>query len=125
MIAFTATWMGLEIITLSEVICASSLSHVGLSVTPWTVAHQGPLSMGFSGQEYWSGVPCPPPGDLLNPGIKPRSSTLQADSLPSEPPGKQVKEVRQRQISREVAYMWNLKKDTDKLIYKRETDSQT
>ena len=71
MIAFAATWMGLEIITLSEVICASSLSHVGLSVTPWTVAHQAPLSMGFSGQEYWSGVPCPPPGDLLNPGINP------------------------------------------------------
>ena len=42
---------------------------------------------GFSRQEYWSGLPCPSPGDLPNPGIKPRSSTLQADSLPSEPPG--------------------------------------
>ena len=39
-------------------------------------------------QEYWSGLPCPPPGDLPNPGIKPRSAALQADSLPSEPPGK-------------------------------------
>ena len=44
--------------------------------------------MGFSRQEYWSGLPCPPPGDLPNPGIKPRSPRLQADSLPSEPPGK-------------------------------------
>ena len=44
--------------------------------------------MGFSRQEYQSGLPCPPPGDLPNPGIKPRSPTLQADSLPSEPPGK-------------------------------------
>ena len=42
------------------------------SVTPWTVAHQAPLSMGFSRQEYWSGLPFPPPGDLPNPGIEPR-----------------------------------------------------
>ena len=42
---------------------------------------------GFSRQEYWSGLPCPPPGDLLNPGIEPRSPALQVDSLPSEPPG--------------------------------------
>ena len=47
-----------------------------------------PLSMGFSRQEYWSGLPCPPPGDLVNPGIKSTSPTLQADCLPSEPPGK-------------------------------------
>ena len=49
------------------------------SATPWTVARQVPLSMGFSRQEYWSGLPSPPPGDLPDPGIKPRSSTLQAD----------------------------------------------
>ena len=54
---------------------------------PWTVACQAPLSMNFSRQEYWYGLPCPPPGDLPNPGIKPRSPALQADSLPSEPPG--------------------------------------
>ena len=47
-----------------------------------------PPSLGFSRQEHWSGLPCPPPGDLPNPGIKPRSPTLQADSLPSETPGK-------------------------------------
>ena len=56
-------------------------------VTPWTVACQGPLSLKFSRQEYWSGLPCPP-GDLSNPRIEPRSRTLQADSLPFEPPGK-------------------------------------
>ena len=57
-------------------------------MTPWTVAHQAPLSMGFSRQEYWSGLPCPPPGGLLNPGMEPRSPTLQVDSSPSEPRGK-------------------------------------
>ena len=51
------------------------------------VARQAPLSIGFSRQEYWSGLPFPSPGDLPNPGIKPRSAALQADSLPSEPPG--------------------------------------
>ena len=50
--------------------------------------HQTPLSMEFSRQEYWSGVPCPPPGDLPNPGIEVRSPALHVDSLPSEPPGK-------------------------------------
>ena len=58
------------------------------SATLWTIAHQTPLSMGFSRQEYWSGLPCPPPpGDLPDPGIKP-TSALQADSLSTEPPGK-------------------------------------
>ena len=51
------------------------------------VAHQAPLSMGFSRQEYWSGLPFPSPEDLPNPGIKPRSPALQADTLTSEPPG--------------------------------------
>ena len=58
-----------------------SLSCVLLLVTLWTVAHQAPLSMGFSRQEYWSGVPFPSPGDLPNPGIEPMSLALQADSL--------------------------------------------
>ena len=57
-------------------------------MTPWTVTLQAPLSMGFSRQEYWSGLPCPSAGDLPQPGIKPGSPPLQADSLPSEPPGK-------------------------------------
>ena len=68
------------------------LSRVQLFATPWTVAHQAPLSMGFFRQEYWSGLPFPSPGDLPDPGIKPRSHALQADALPSEPPGEaQVK----------------------------------
>ena len=62
-----------------------SLSRVRLFATPWTLAYQAPPSMGFSRQEYWSGLPFPSPGDLPNPGIKPRSLTLQADALPSEP----------------------------------------
>ena len=51
----------------------SHFIHVQLCATPWTIAHQAPLSMGFSRQEYWSGLPCPPPGDLSDPGIEPAS----------------------------------------------------
>ena len=65
-----------------------SLSRVRLFATPWTVARQVPLSMGFSRQAYWSGLPFPSPGDLPNPGIEPGSPALQADALSSEPPGK-------------------------------------
>ena len=69
---------------------ACVLSRVRLFATPWTVALQAPLSMGFSRQEYWSGLPFPSPGYLPDPGIEPVSpvsSALQADSLPSEPSG--------------------------------------
>ena len=65
-----------------------SLSRVRLLATPWTVAYQAPLSMGFFRQECWSGLPFPSPGDLPDPGIEPGSPTLQADALLSEPPGK-------------------------------------
>ena len=65
-----------------------SLSRVRLFATPWTVAYQAPLSMGFSKQECWSGLPFPSPGDLPDPGIEPRSPALQAGALPSELPGK-------------------------------------
>ena len=58
------------------------------SVTPWTVAHQAPPSLEFPRQEDWSGLPFLSPGDLPDPGIEPGSPTLQADTLPSEPPGK-------------------------------------
>ena len=63
-----------------------SLSHVQFFATPWTVACQPPLSMGFSRQEYWSGLTFPSPEDLPDPEIKPGCPALQADSLPSEPP---------------------------------------
>ena len=66
-----------------------SLSRVQLFAIPWTVVYQASLSMGFSRQGYWSGLPFPSPGDLPDPGIEPRSPALQADALPSEPPGKQ------------------------------------
>ena len=66
----------------------NSFSHIRLFATPWTVAYQAPLSMKFSRQEYWSGLPYPSPGDLPDPGIKPMFPALQADTLPSEPPGK-------------------------------------
>ena len=65
-----------------------SLSRVRLFETPWTVAHRAPPSMGFSRQEYWKGLPFPSPGDLPNPGIEPRSPSLQADALTFGSPGK-------------------------------------
>ena len=71
--------------------CMCMLSHLQLFVTPWTVALQAPLSMRFSRQESWKGLPFPSPGDLPGPGIEPRSPVspaLQADSLLPEPPGK-------------------------------------
>ena len=68
---------------------AKSLSRVRLFATPRTMAYQAPLSMRFSRQECWSVLPSPSPGDLPDPGIEPRSPSLQADVLPSEPPGKQ------------------------------------
>ena len=64
-----------------------SFSHVQLFATWWTVAYQAPLSMGFSRQEYWSGLPFLSPGGLPDPGIKPRSPALEADTLTSEPLG--------------------------------------
>ena len=67
----------------------SEVAQSCLFVTPWTVTYQAPLSMGFSRQAYWSGLPFPFPGDPPNPGIEPRSSALQADSLPTELQGKQ------------------------------------
>ena len=69
----------------------SCFSRVQLFVTPWTIARQAPLSMRFSRQEYWSGFPCPPPGDLPNPGIKPVSrciSCITGGIFTTEPPEK-------------------------------------
>ena len=68
------------------------LSRVRLFATPWTVAYQAPLSMEFSRRECWSGLPFPSPGDLPDPGIELRSPALQADALPSEPPGKKAEQ---------------------------------
>ena len=79
-----------SVITLKVKVKVKSLSHIRLFATPCNVAYQAPLSMGFSRPEYWSGLPFPSPGDLPNPGIEPGSPALQADTLPSEPPGKSV-----------------------------------
>ena len=74
-------------------VCDCVFSHsviVQLFATPWNVDHQAPLCMGFPRQEYWSGLPFPSPEDLSEPGIKSESPALQADSPPSEPPGKPI-----------------------------------
>ena len=71
-----------------------SFSRVLLFVTLWTVAYQAPLSVGFSRQEYWSGLPFPSPGDLPDPGIEPGFPALEADALTSEPPGKLSNEAK-------------------------------
>ena len=84
-----------------------SVSDVQLFATPWTVAHWAPLSMEFSREEYWSGLPFPSPGDLPNPEIEPRSSTLQAASLPSEPRGKPYKALIHKWV-----ILFNFPKDT-------------
>ena len=69
-------------------VCVQSLSCVQLFVTPWTAACQASLLMRFSRQEYWSGLPCPPPGDLPNPGTEPGYPAFQVDSFTIEPSGK-------------------------------------
>ena len=71
--------------------CGGLVAKLCLTLaTPWTVAHQAPLYMGFSRHEYWSGLPFPSPEDLSDPGIEPMSRALQADSLPTELPGNLV-----------------------------------
>ena len=82
----------------------SHFSHAWLFATPWTVAPQALLSMGFSRQEYWSGVPFPSPGDLPDPGIEPRSPALEADTLTSEPPGKRCANGKCIQKGRRVSW---------------------
>ena len=83
-------------------------SCVWLFVTLWTVACQDPLPIGFSRKEYWSGSPCPPPGDLPDPGIKPASPVapaLQAGSLPVAPPGKPLRYFNIFQIVNDLSYL--------------------
>ena len=70
------------------VLRANSLQSCPSLSTPWTVAHQAPLSVEFSRQECWSGLPCPPPGDLPDPGIEPASPALAGRFFTTEPPGK-------------------------------------
>ena len=90
---------GLFTSVLETIVSSSSLSlsRVRLFATPWTVAYQAPPSMGFSRQEYWSGLPFPSPGNLPNPGIEAESPAFQADTLTSEPPGKPHLETIQKE----------------------------
>ena len=83
-------------------LCRAVLSHVRLSATPWTAAFQAPLSVEFSRQEYWSGLPCPPPGDLPNPGIKPRSPTLQQILYQLSHQGNPYKEIKDTKKSSDL-----------------------
>ena len=79
----------------------SCFSHVQLFATLWTVAHQAPLSMGFSKQEYWNGLPCPPPGDLSHPGIEPTSllsPALAGRFFTVVPPGKPFRLLRDSEM---------------------------
>ena len=79
----------LDLIIMAQSLNCCCLVAVSFSfATTWTVAHQASLSMGFSRQEHWSGLPFPSPGDLPDPEIEPRSPALQVDSLLSGPPGK-------------------------------------
>ena len=71
-------------------------------MTPWTVAYQAPLFIGFSREEYWSGLPFPSPGDLPDPGIEPRAPALWADALTSEPPGNSLQDITHPQIGKGV-----------------------
>ena len=87
---------------------ACLLSHVRLFGTPWTVARQAPLFMGFSRQEYWIGLLFPPPGDLADPGVEPASLALAGKFFIPEPPGKPAKTSSQ-QIEQQIQglSLWN------------------
>ena len=76
--------------------CHFLLQGIQLFATPWTVAYQAPPSVGFSRQEYWSGLPFPSPGDLPDLGIEPGSPAFQVDTLTSEPPGKPKRRGQQK-----------------------------
>ena len=84
-----------------------SLSCVQLFATPWTIVYQAPPSMGFSRQDYWSGLLFPSPGELHNPGIEPGTPALQADALPSEPPGKPKLGAYRGILTRSVEVQWH------------------
>ena len=100
--------MGVSTKFYSTIFEVKLLSRVRLFATPWTVAHQAPRSMGFSRHEYWSGLPFPSPGDLPNPGIKPRSPALEADALLSDLPGKPNSTIFSRLLIYSMIVTWLL-----------------
>ena len=86
-----------------------SLSRVRLFATPWSVAHSAPPPMGFSRQGYWSGLPFPSARNLSDPGIEPRSPTLQADTLTSEPPGNPMTNLNSILKSRDITWLTKIR----------------
>ena len=88
----------------SECVC---VSHSVMSDTSWPMDCQAPLSVEFSRKEYWSGLPSPFSGDVPDPGLEPRSPALQADSLPSEPPGKLVSHIKKKAVLLETGSLEN------------------
>ena len=94
-----------------------SCSVVSNSVTPWMVAHQA-LSMGFSRQEHWSGLPCPPPWNHPNPGTESRSPALQADFLPFELAGKPYMIKEEKKLKKKKAFISLKASTTISLAYK-------
>ena len=107
--------------TMCVFVCVQSLSHVWLFVTPWTVARQAPLSMGFPRQEDWSGVPFTTPGDLLNPGIEPESlvpPALAGRFFTTVPPRKPHKAtILQQQQRKFCLYFTGQTKDQEAGMY--------
>ena len=83
-------------------VCVCVLSRVQLFATPWTVPCQAPLSTGFLRQDYWSGLPFPPPRDLPNPGTEPNSPALQADSLPLSHQGSSEPQIAAVEVCRSI-----------------------
>ena len=79
------------VVETGQFVAVQLLGHVQLFATPWTVAHQAPLSMGFFRQEYWSGFPFPSPGDLPDPGVESTSPVSAGGFFTTEPPGKPMK----------------------------------
>ena len=88
-------------------------------VTPWTAACQGPLSMGFSSPEYWSGLPFPSPGDLPRPGIEPTSPALVGGFFTTEPPGKPLQCVGSQVIMLYTLNIYNLFVDYSSIKLKK------
>ena len=86
--------------------------HIGLFAAPWTVAYQALSSMGFSSQEYWSGLPFPSPEDLPDSAMEPGSPAFRTDALPSEPPGKQSKSCPWVVLEKEIVKKKKKKKTT-------------
>ena len=114
-----------QFLLLMKAVKVKSLSHVQLFATPWT--HQAPPSMGFSRQEYWSGLPFPSPGDLPDRGIKPRSPTLQADALTTESAGSKITAHGDynHEIKRRLLLGRNVMTNLDSILKSRDITLQT